>query len=613
MFVTISGTPYFGYLTWGDWLTTTWLDMILMTWGDVVGPRQSQVLAGSNPMVRDIVEDRSTADFSILDISHAYDFGKGQYVEIMDTNLDKIFTGFIDTVSQRRVTPGGVIEHKISCVDNHYLTDKRLLAKAFVSPDTIADAVNWIITNILADEGIAAGTITAPTAIEAISYDYVTVATALDDLAAYAGCTWFIDVNKLLYFIPRSTYAAAWDITEAGDVLSNVLAESFEVYETNPEYRNQQFIRGGSSKTDLQTEIKVGDGESSSWAVGFKIAEEPDVSVSTDGGKTYTAKTMGIKGVDSGKDWYWSANDQVILQDAMAARLAVGDLLKIEYYGLYQVILSSADFIEILDRQAVEYTTSGINDAVRDDPLVTTQDAGLNEANALLDHYAEIGTKVTYSTIVPGLEAGTLQHITSAIHNLDDDFLITQVEKCPMYFEDQDLGNALIMYNIQAVSGPVEDYWTKVFLKLNQGNAGASVSGTTSVVLALKTFSEIASGDIWDYIVADGASDSDSSEFPSYEVGDEVKYIAMYDSDGTTELFRKYRVAQTGSADSGKFVTTFIINSGECNTHWHYLKLFGGDVASDTAYTGDLVATTSHVYTKNSLEALQIVFTVTES
>jgi hypothetical protein len=561
--------------------------------------------------VRDIVEDRSTADFSILDISHAYDFGKGQYVEIMDVNLDVIFTGFIDTVSQRRVTASGILEHKISCVDNHYLADKRLIAKAFVAPDTVADAVNWIVTNILTAEGVSAGTITAPTAIEAISYDYVTVSTALDDLANYAGCTWFIDVNKLLYFVPRSTYAAAWDITEVGTELPDVLAESFEVYETNPEYRNRQYIRGGSATTALQTEIKVGDGEASSWAVGYRIASVPTVSVSADSGKTYTPATIGIKGVDTGKDWYWSANDQVIMQDAAGIRLTSTGRLKIEYYGLYQVILSSADFIEIAARMATESTTSGINDSVRDDTLVTTQDAGLNEANALLDHYAEIGTKVTYSTTKTGLEVGTLQHITSTIHNIDDDFLITQVEKCPMYYEDYDLSNALVMYNIQAVSGPVEDYWTKVFLKLNQGTgAGSSISNSTSVVLILKTYSGKATTNVWDYAIDDGSADADDALVPSYEDGEEITYISLWN--GGSELFRKYRTSQTGSADSGKFVTTFILSSGEANITWDTIKLYGGDGATDTLGTGTVIYSVADAYTKNALEALQMVFTTTE-
>ena len=611
MFVTISGTPYFSYETWGDWQTSQWLDLVMLTWADVVGPYGSKVMAASNPMVRDIVEDRSTADFSILDLTHSFNFNKGQYVEIMDLNLDVIFTGFIDTISQRRLTYDGVIEHRLSCVDNHYLADKRLIAKAFVSPDTIADAVTWIVDNILVDEGVSAGSIVAPTAIEAISYDYVTVASALDDLSAYAGCTWFIDANKLLYFVPRSTYAAAWDITEIDGVMTNVLADSFEVFETNPEYRNQQYIRGGSARTSLQTEIKVGDGDTSSWAVGYKIAAVPTITLSTDSGATYPySQTVGIKGVDTGKDWYWSANDQVIVQDAGATRLTSTKRIKIEYYGLYQVILSSADYIEILDRQAVEYTTSGLNDAVRDDPLVTTQDAGLNEANALLDHYAEIGTKVTYSTIVPGLEVGTLQHIYSHIHNLDDDFLVTQVEKCPQFYEDNAPQTALTIYNIQAVSGPVEDYWTKVFLKMNQGMAGSSLANSTSVVLVLKTFSGVATGDIWDYVVADGASDLDSSEAPSYEDGDEITYVSMWKSG--VEKFRKYRVSQTGSADTGKFVTTFIISSEECNLEWDTLKLYGGDTCTDTFGTGDVIYSVANSYTKNSLEALQMVFTITE-
>jgi hypothetical protein len=391
--------------------------------------------------------------------------------------------------------------------------------------------------------------------------------------------------------------------------MANVLADSFEVFETNPEYRNQQFIRGGSARTSLQTEYKKGDGEASSWAVGYRIAAEPTVSVSLSGG-AYVAKTMGIKGVDTGKDFYWSANDQVILQDGLGTRLTSADTLKIEYYGLYQVILSSADYIEILDRQTVEYTTSGLNDSVRDNPLITSQDAGLAEANSLLDHYAEIGTKVTYSTTVPGLEVGTLQHIYSDIHNLDDDFLITQIEKCPQFYEDNAPQTALTLYNVQAVSGPVEDYWTKVFLQMNKGVAGASIANSTSVVLILKSYSGVATGDIWDYVVADGASDLDDSEVPSYEAGDEITYVSMWKSG--VEKFRKYRVSQSGSADTGKFITTFIISSEECNLEWDTLKLYGGDTATSTFGTGDVIYSVSNSYTKNSLEALQMVFTITE-
>jgi hypothetical protein len=174
--------------------------------------------------------------------------------------------------------------------------------------------------------------------------------------------------------------------------------------------------------------------------------EEPTISISTDSGKTYTAATVGIKGVETGKDWYWSSNDQIITQDFAGTRLTSTGRLKIEYYGIYQIVLTSANFLEIVDRQSVEGGGSGLVEAVKDDPLVTTEAAGIAEANAILDHYAQIGIKVEYTTLRSGIEVGTLQHITSTIHNLDDDFLITQVEKCPMFHDDSMVLNDIVQY-----------------------------------------------------------------------------------------------------------------------------------------------------------------------
>ena len=186
MFVSISGTDYYAFNTWADIKPLTWGDELLTTWGMVKGPNSSEVMMNYNPMVRDLVEDRSTADFSILDLNHAYRFTKGEYVTIVDVYLETIFVGFIETATEHRLSPDGAIEHRISCSDNHYLADKRIIAKAFVSPDTVADAVTWIIDNILVDEGVTAGTIDAAIDVVAVSFDYVTVSEALDTLAEYA-------------------------------------------------------------------------------------------------------------------------------------------------------------------------------------------------------------------------------------------------------------------------------------------------------------------------------------------------------------------------------------------------------------------------------------------
>lgn len=619
MLVTISGTPYFSAHLWNEIYYSggpgddTWGDVNLATWMSWLSPYGNLVMA-NGPSVKDIVEDRSTADFTILDTAHAYSFQKGQYVTVRDFNYDIIFTGFIETAVQQRISPSGVIAHQISCTDNHYLADKRVIAKAFVvaTTPTIGDCVQWIVDNILDNEGVTVGAITATTAIESISFDYTTCSEALDNLAQYGDCTWFIDFEKKLYFVPRSTYNAAWNISEVAGIMTDVLLDSFQVTSSNPEYRNQQYIRGGYAKTALQTEISKGDGDTSSFPVGYKIAEQPVIHI--DIGAGYIDQTIGIKGVDTGKNWYWSANDQIITQDAGGTRLTSTGKIKIEYYGLYQIVTSSANYAEIIARQAAEGGGTGIVDSIRDDSLVTTEDAGLEEANALLAHYADIGTKIDYVTLRSGLEVGTLQHIESTIHGVDDDFLITQVEKISEFHDPALVLDDIVRYRITGISGPVEDFWTKFFLKLKLGaGSTGSIANSTSVVLILRSFSntwaEEDDPNIWLYAVPDpdlAIPATPSTEVvPSFEAGQKIMYIAL--CYGGTEYFRKYYTAQTETSTA--IVSTFIVSSGEGNYHWDNIKVYGGDTATSTAYSGVLLYTISDDYTKNNLEALQIVLT----
>jgi hypothetical protein len=68
-----------------------------------------------------------------------------------------------------------------------------------------------------------------------------------------------------------------------------------------------------------------------------------------------------------------------------------------------------------------------------------------------------------------------------------------------------------------------------------------------------------------------------------------------------------YRTDQTTTSDS--IVTTFIIPSGSANGEIDQAVLVGGDTATITPGTGIEVETHSFIYTKNSLESLQLQFT----
>jgi len=92
---------------------------------------------------------------------------------------------------------------------------------------------------------------------------------------------------------------------------------------------------------------------------------------------------------------------------------------------------------------------------------------------------------------------------------------------------------------------------------------------------------------------------------PCFEDSDRIKYLVL--KKGGTEVYRMYRTDQTSTADS--IVTTFIIPSGSANEEVDQAVLVGGDTATITAGTGIEVETHSFIYTKNSLESLQLQFT----
>ena len=161
--------------------------------------------------VKTRIEERSTAFFTIYDEDGTMTYSRGQPVEIYDPDANLVFGGFIWDPEQLPVSPAGGLYHRIACVDNHYLADKRLIALSYASK-TCGFIVDDILTTYLADEGVTTGNIDAgATLLEAV-FNYVSATDALDKLAEAAGFVWFIDASKALYFQARDTTASPWAV-----------------------------------------------------------------------------------------------------------------------------------------------------------------------------------------------------------------------------------------------------------------------------------------------------------------------------------------------------------------------------------------------------------------
>ncbi len=392
-------------------------------------------------VVENRIEERSIANFTVVDLAGTASYSKGQAILIYDPNDVLIFGGVIDNPETVRAAPSGELLHPITCVDYHYFADKRLVAESYESK-TCGFIVDDIFDKYLDAEGVTIGNIDpGATLVEAI-FNYVRVTDAYDALAEKAGFVWFIDENKALYFQARNTTAAPWTLTGA-----DIVKGSGRLSGANPKYRNRQYIRGGKGTTAVRTETFTGDGVNVAFTVGYPIVKVPTVTVNAVG------QTVGIKGIDTARDCYWSKGDPVVVFDAGSIPGAVA--VVIVYQGEYDVLALAEDPAEIAALQAVEGSGTGYVEDIADEPTLTDTDALLDSGEAKLAKFGVSGQRFMFQTVRTGLKPGQLQTVNYPVLSLSADMLIEAVTT-RVY-----TGN--LLYNVTVIEGPESGSWAELF------------------------------------------------------------------------------------------------------------------------------------------------------
>lgn len=385
------------------------------------------------------IEARSVAQFTVFDQLGIASYVRGQPVTVIDPDTTTVFTGFIDTIRVISVSPAGGLYHSIRCMDNHYLADKRLIIKAYTD-ELAGDIVKNIRTDYLNDEGVTLGTIQDGLIVEEAVFNYVKASEAFDALAEMMGFTWYISTDKKLYFIDRTTNLAPFPAT--GDIM---LKNSASLQKGNPLFRNRQYVRGGTGLTTLQTENRTGDGVTTIYTMGYPLAKVPEIT--EDGVPT----DEGIKGVDTGKDWYWAKGDNVVYA-AVAPAGAVA--IQIKYYGQYPLISRADDAVSIVARAAIEGGTGVTEDIILE--ANESSEAAMASARAKLANYCRDAEKFTFQTRESGLLPGQFLPVTYAPFGfIAHDMLIESVTLRSM--------GGHLYYTVTAITGPVSGTWAKFF------------------------------------------------------------------------------------------------------------------------------------------------------
>lgn len=449
---------------------------------------EQQIFVKAGSLIADsTIGKRSTASF-IAHTTTATHFQQHQQVAIYDQNNTLAFSGYIDVPKEQKPGYQPSLLHTISCIDQHWLADKRIVAAAFVGK-SCGFMVQNLLTTILAQEGVTVGLIydglipsdtlypsstLYPAAnvgpIPSATFVYCTVAQALDALVKEASASgipyyWQIDQFKQLWFCP---YTSVVNPAVVDGTQIDQMGSPPTVQRQNPTYRNTQYIVGGVAQTLPQVETRIGDGHTQAWTMGYELAAAPTITV--DG----AAKKVGVKG-STGSDFYWGPKDTIVTQDSVGTPLTSSNVLSVSYVGQYPTVIVTQNGAQISYQSRLDGTT-GIVETVENDTSITSLANGLSLASQLLTRYGAQGTLLQFSTLQGGYAQGQLITVKLPMFRLNSvQMLIEEVSAS----DQQDGFN--LWYTVKAVQGPYDTTWQDFFSSLLAGqvpptaiNAGVS-------------------------------------------------------------------------------------------------------------------------------------------
>ncbi len=287
--------------------------------------------------------------------------------------------------------------------------------------------------------------------IPSTQYGFKSLDANFSDLAKkFPNGWWYIDKNMRFNLQGRTSVPAPWiGSTNGGDFLDAGLTVRVE----GDLYRNRQYITNVLATIAIN-EQHQGDSVSISWTLGNALASAPTITVNNG-----PPALVGISGIDTGKDFYYTIGSPIVTADP--SKPIYDSTQTITFTGTGQY-LTYSQYDDVPGQQARAQLRggSGIVENVEDGTGLTKA-AGDQLAQARVQQYGVIGQMLTATTLRGGLAPGQLFSVFVPEHNLTDvQMLIRSVKTV---FTTGPGGVPVPWFTIQAVSGPDLGDFTKLF------------------------------------------------------------------------------------------------------------------------------------------------------
>lgn len=540
-----------------------------------------------------IRDNNVEAVFEIIDVTVEnvkpliFDIEKDEIISVensLDTEMRMLidyrlyYRGFIDSADERYVTQyleNGVLKkvriHEVVCKDNVYLADKRLIRKSYVNM-YCGDIVKDIIKSYLGIEGVKEGTIQQGEFMEEVVFKSIKISKALSRLAEASDFIWDIDNERKLHFMERETNINEIPITEAD-------CKSINVSVGNMDYRNKQYIEGGKALTDLITETFKGDGENKNFTLSFPCGEKPEIYVAQ---VKVDDEDIGIKGVDEEKKWYWEKGSNVISQATDETAIPFDTTLMVMYRGLFEVIVSTLDTIEIEKRAELE-DNSGIIEAIDEEIDNNSITTSFRSATAKLRKYAVDGKVIKVLTRRNDLHVGQMIRAIIPKHDIDQDVLISQVR---IYTQDN-----VVWHEVELLIGPeVADFYDMFNEAVTKKTRSIyeNIQEQEALVQAFevtKTWGIEDTPNIFRELYPSNTLYPSPSLYPTFEKIQRVIYMEVIQDDETVARVKHIRQNEVNDV----LTSIFYLDNATANGIITKLKFFGGYLATEEVGSGVLI------------------------
>jgi len=281
---------------------------------------------------------------------------------------------------------------------------------------------------------------------------------------------WYVDKWKQMHFGPRLARPGAFpvqsitdqDAANAFNVHSGYLLyrPQVSVLSSADLFRSQQIVTNVNGLVTPPPEIKVADGNTTSWTMGYPLYSAPVITINGQG-----TTTVGVQGVDNGRQFYWQPGSASISYDSTLPKLPSGTILSFTYVGesTVNVVLNNTSS---QTTQAALELNSGIVAEI--EAALNSTTSGMTTAqattfgNGLLTRYGNNGTiEMVGTTRYAGLAPGTVIPLFLPEIGSTWNAQLPIVKVTTTAY--QSANGIMYLYSIDATNGPGLNNWTKVF------------------------------------------------------------------------------------------------------------------------------------------------------